>query len=235
MKKVALMQPYLFPYLGYFQMINAVDTFIAYDDVQWMKGGWINRNRILVDGKPQYITLPIKKDSFTKNINERVLLESIEVEKQNILTSIKEQYSDAPYFNEAYGVIERCFANKEMNAANFIVDALKTCANYLGITTEILLSSDIEDKNIGLRAQDRVLDIISRVGAEEYINAIGGQGLYDRDVFAMHGIQLYFIKMGDISYRQFNESFVPGLSIIDIMMFNSQSEIKEMLNNYELI
>lgn len=235
MKKVALMQPYLFPYLGYFQMIGAVNLFIAYDDVQWIKGGWINRNRILANGEAEYISLPIKKDSYKKHIRERILSGASEVDKQYILTEIREKYTGAPYFESTMKVIERCFSFEDTNVSRFVVHSLQVCSEHLGIKTDIIFSSDITGKKDGLRSQDRVMDIVSSVGAEEYINAIGGQGLYNEEAFLAKKIKLSFIKMGDIKYRQFNDSFTPGLSIIDVMMFNSPLEIKAMLSNYELL
>lgn len=235
MKKIALMQPYLFPYIGYFQLIKAVDVFIVYDDVQWMKGGWINRNRVLIDGQPEYIILPIKKDSHTKNINEREFPVSFQADKQAMLEKIREAYSYAPYFNPTLQVIERCFEDNNLNAAEFITHALQICCEYLDITTKIIMSSEMTDKTEGLRAQDRVIDIVSRLGATNYINAIGGQELYSRQAFAEHNIKLSFIKPHLTEYKQYDNDFVPGLSIIDVMMFNSKEEVLQLLNNYELL
>lgn len=235
MTKVALMQPYLFPYIGYFQLIHAVDTFIAYDDVQWMKGGWINHNRILVDGRPEYITLPVKQDSHTKNINEREFSANFEADKQAILAKLTESYANAPYFEPALKVVERCFADKNPDAAVFIVNSLRVCCEYMGIKTTIIMSSDIADKTDGLRAQDRVIDTVKRVGATHYINAIGGQDLYSKSAFAEHAMELSFIKSDLTEYEQFGDAFVPGLSIIDIMMFNSQEDTTRILESFELV
>lgn len=235
MKKVALMQPYLFPYLGYFQLIQSVDLFIAYDDVQWIKGGWINRNRILADGQPAYLTLPVKKGSLKDKINQREFIEDIENKKAEILELLMEYYGNAPYFNQAFGVVRKSLNFNEPTVSLFVFNSIKVICEYIGIGTEMILSSSIKNKNSTLRGQDRVIDIVESMGATQYINAVGGQDLYDREVFANHGIELSFIKSGENSYKQLGDSFVPGLSIIDVMMFNSPDEIREMLQDYELI
>lgn len=234
-KTVALMQPYAFPYIGYFQLIHVVDVFISYDDVQWIKGGWINRNRVLVDGEPEYITLPVAKDSMTKYINERFLVDTFDDSKTNILELLAEQYSEAPYYNDAIVVIERCLSFRNLNVADFVTNSLKEICIYLGIHTKIIYSSSLEGKNTEVRSQDRVLDIISKVDAKKYINAIGGRELYSKDIFSQHGIELSFIKTIPIEYGQLGSEFTPNLSIIDVMMFNSVDQITVMLNNYELI
>ena len=227
------MQPYLFPYLGYFQLIKAVDLYIVYDDVQWMKGGWINRNRILESGKPVYVTLPVKKDSVTKHINERYFVENFDVEKKMLLNRINEAYQGAPHFDETIKLLENIFSYTEQNAALFLLNSLQLCCEYMNITTEISLSSQI-DKTLSLKAQKRVIDINESVGSTDYINAIGGKELYDTDTFAQHGITLSFIKSIPVEYKQFSDTWVPHLSIIDVLMFNSKKEVNRMLESYEL-
>lgn len=235
MKKVALMQPYLFPYLGYFQLIKSADLFIVNDDVQWIKGGWINRNRILFNGDPGYITLPVQKDSYKKLINERVLAEPFTKNKQTILKAIKAQYKSAPHFSQAINVIEHSLEYDEPSVSLFTTNALRIIADYLGINTEFMFASNIPGRALDARAQDRVIDTIKQVEADMYINAIGGTELYDKDSFTRQGIELKFIKMNDITYKQSNDLFSPNLSIIDVMMFNSRDEIRKMLDEYQLI
>lgn len=234
MKKVAIMQPYLFPYIGYFQLIKAVDLFIVYDDVQWIKGGWINRNRVLSLEGVSYVTLPVKKDSFSKQIKERVFADNIEAEKHKLLNDLTSVYKDAPYFIQTMKLIESCLSSEDNNVASFIVQSLVNICEYLGISTEIIYSSTL-DKKANLKSQERVININEQVGANWYINPIGGQELYDRGTFSSHGIDLYFIKTNPINYKQINEEYIPNLSIIDVMMFNSRQEINNMLINYELI
>lgn len=228
------MQPYLFPYLGYFQLIQSVDEFIVYDNVQYMKGGWINRNRILEDGEVNYISLPVKKDSYRKFINERYFTDNIEVAKLEILDRIKNQYFNAPYFNSAYNVVSDILSNKEMNVSSFVDFSIRRICDYIGINTKIIKSSDLGDFPES-KGRDRVVDICRSVGAKSYINAIGGVDLYDKSWFLDKGIDIKFIKSRNISYRQFDKDFIGGLSIVDVMMFNSPGDILKILDEYDLV
>jgi hypothetical protein len=233
-KKIAIMQPYVFPYIGYFQLINSVDQFIVYDNIQYTKKGWINRNRILANGKDQLITLPIKKNSDYLNIVERELSESWEKDKNKILNIIKSSYSKAPYFQETFELISKCLNYSEVNLFKFIYNSIVLINDYLEIKTSITISSTI-DIDHTLRSQDKVLSLCKSQNAEIYINSIGGMELYDKKIFKQNNIELNFIKSNPIQYKQFNTEFVSWLSIIDVLMFNSKEQIKEYLNNYTLI
>jgi hypothetical protein len=232
--KLAIMQPYFFPYIGYFQLINSVDKFIIYDNIQYTKKGWINRNRILVNKKDQLITLPLKKDSDYLNIVERELSESWEIDKNKILNVIKSSYNKAPYFQDTFKLISKCLNNPETNLFKFIYDNIISINNYLEIKTPIVISSTI-DIDHTLKSQDKVLSLCKSQNADIYINSIGGTELYDKEIFKNNNIKLNFLKSNSIQYKQFNNEFIPWLSIIDVMMFNSKQQIKEYLNNYTLI
>ena len=232
--KLGIMQPYLFPYIGYFQLIDAVDQFVIHDDVQWVKGGWINRNRILVQGQPHYITLPLQKDSSLLNINQRRLSLDIESQGKKIIRQIEGAYANAPYFDSVLPLVSRCFACQERNVSAFIVNALRECCDYLGVNTPFVLSSGLDKRN-ELRAEERVLNINMVMGASHYINPIGGTELYDKTHFSEKGLRLSFIKARNVPYAQFHDhEFVPFLSIVDVMMFNSQQEIAGQLSEYDL-
>jgi hypothetical protein len=228
------MQPYLFPYIGYFQLISAVDRMVIHDDVKWIKGGWINRNRILISDEPQYITLPVLRQSSELNINQRLFTADSSKQKKKQLRRIENAYRKAPYFKQVFPVLENIFACGERNVAEFVIGALKECCIYLKLDTPLVISSNIE-KNNDLCAEDRVLDICSRLHASCYINLMGGVSLYDRTHFLEKGIRLKFIKSRDMEYKQFNNSFVPCLSIIDVMMFNNEHSITRMLDEYDLV
>jgi len=232
--KLAIMQPYFFPYIGYFQLINSVDKFIIYDNIQYTKKGWINRNRILVNGKDQLITLPIKKDSDYLNVVQRKLSESWVNDKNKILNLIKSSYNKSPYFEKIFSLVSECINNPETNLFKFIYDSILLIKEFLGIKTEIVISSLIEVDH-SLKSQEKVLSLCKNQNAKIYINSIGGVELYDKKVFEENGIELNFIKTNPIKYKQFGDQFVPWLSIIDILMFNNKDEINKYLNEYTLI
>jgi len=233
-KKLAIMQPYIFPYIGYFQLINSVDEFVIYDNIQYTKKGWINRNRILVNGKDQLITIPLKKDSDYLDVINRELSESWDKDKNKTLNIIKTSYNKSPFFKETFELISQCLNNSEKNLFKFIYDSIILINNHLDIKTSIIISSTVNiDHN--LKSQDKVLALCKARNATQYINSIGGIELYSKDIFSQQGIKLNFIKSNPIQYKQFNNSFISWLSIIDVMMFNSKEQIKEYLNNYTLI
>jgi len=233
--KVAIMQPYLFPYIGYFQLIGAVDQFVIHDDVQWIKGGWINRNRILIAGEPHYITLPVQKASSSLNINDRELVTDVERHKNKILRQVESAYRNAPHFDEVLSLVSRCFAPQERKLSIFVTDTLRGCCSYLGLGTHFILSSEL-DKNNELKGEQRVLNIVTAVGASHYFNPIGGTELYDRRHFSAKGVTLSFMKARPVPYRQLQaRKFVPFLSIIDVMMFNSKQELAGLLSEYDLL
>jgi len=230
--KIAIMQPYFFPYLAYWQVINAVDKYVVYDDVAYIKGGWINRNNILINNKAHLITLPLENSSSFRNINEiEVIKNKKQIEK--VIKAINLAYGKAPYFKDIMPIIEKLILNNsfisELNY-NSIIEINK----YLNIKTEIILSGNLKKDN-NLKAQDKVIHINKILNSNIYINAIGGQELYNKEDFKKENIELKFIKMLPYKYKQFKNEFVANLSIIDILMFNSIDEIKKLLNNFELI
>jgi hypothetical protein len=233
-KKVAIMQPYFFPYIGYFQLINSVDEFIIYDNIQYTKKGWINRNRILANGEDQLFTLPIKKDSDYLNVVERTISDTWIKERIKLLNVIHSSYSKAPYFKEINELIKDCLLDDEINLFKFLLNNLNKINNYLNISTPIVISSNIKIDH-SLKSQNKVLSICGEQKANTYINAIGGVELYNKKIFLEQNITLNFIKSENIEYKQFNNKFIPWLSIIDVMMFNSVEEIKKYLNSYTLI
>lgn len=231
--KIAIMQPYLFPYLGYFQLIEAVDVFVIHDDVQYIKGGWINRNYILVNGKRHLFSFGLKKESYQLNINQRYLSQSYETEKRKFLQTIDFQYRRAPNFKQSYEMITKIMSSNKTSISSLIIASLHKLCNHLGIQTKILVSSDLKnDKR--LKGQDKVIDIVHYLCGTRYINLSGGQELYSKDEFHKRGIDLKFLRTKKIIYKQFNNEFVPDLSIIDVMMFNSKYEMRQLLDEYEL-
>ncbi len=224
------MQPYLFPYIGYFQLMNAADEFVVYDNIQFSKKGWINRNRILDNGSAIYITAPLKKDSDYLDIKDRWLADTWAIERKKMLNRITASYKKAPCFDIVYPVIEKCILFGEMNLFKFIFNSLTLLKEYLEIPASFVISSSIEI-NHTLKAEEKVISICKARSAKTYLNPVGGVALYDKDDFKKEGIDLQFLKANDISYPQFNTAFVPSLSIIDVMMFNSKDSVKDLLNS----
>jgi hypothetical protein len=231
--KVAIMQPYWIPYIGYFQLINAVDTFVIYDNIEYTKKGWINRNRILTNGKEVLLSLPVKKDSDFLNVNQRYLSETFPKDKIKILSKIKESYKKAPHFQTVFPLVESILDHNQGSLFDFIHHSILVICEYLSINTAIVISSSIQiDHN--LKAQDKVIAIAKKLSATQYINAIGGVDLYDKATFEANDLQLHFIKSNPFQYQQFDNDFIPWLSVIDVMMFNSKEEIKAFLSNITL-
>jgi len=230
--RLAVMQPYLFPYIGYFQLINAVDSFVLYDDVSFIKQGWINRNRILVSGKPLFFTVPIKKQSSFKRISETEIVEDQRWLKK-VLSSLKYSYGKAVYFNEAMDIVTGVLCAKTRLISEMASISLVSICNYLDIGTKFIYNPDGYN-NSSLKKEDRIIDICLKEGADEYINLIGGKELYSKEKFQAKGIGLHFLEPKDIRYVQFGADFAPWLSIIDVIMFNPIERIKHYLRDYIL-
>jgi WbqC-like protein family len=230
--KVAIMQAYFFPYIGYFQLIAAVDLFILYDNVKYTKKGWINRNRMLQNGKDVTFSLPLRSDSDYLDIRERELAANFDRDK--LLNQIRGAYARAPYFSETFPLVEQIVRHEDNNLFRFLHHSIAKTCQHLGIGTEIRISSSVAIDH-ELKNQDKVLALCEEVGASTYVNAIGGTELYSNERFRAKGIDLKFIKSKPFEYRQFGEPFVPWLSIIDVMMFNSVDGISHALPGYDLL
>lgn len=234
MRKIAAMQPYLFPYLGYFQLINAVDEFVLGDVLQYEKESWINRNRILIGGKVKLVTFPLKKEKFGSSINERVFADTFREEVGRLLKSIKLSYSRAANFKDFFPVLEEILLFQSNNLALYSENSIRFLCEYMGITTPIRLASTFGFP-FRMEKQERVIQTVKALNGVVYINPIGGAALYDHPTFRAHGLQLRFHRMGDVTYRQFTELFQPSLSIIDVLMFNPPSCLSPLLDRYSLV
>jgi hypothetical protein len=215
-------------------LINAVDEFVIYDNIEFTKKGWINRNRILVNGKDAIISLPLKKGSDFLNINERFLANTWEVDRKKLLNRISESYRKAPYYKETYELVEKCIMHEERNLFKFILHSVENLLFFLNIDTKLIISSSIL-LNDNLKGEEKVIAICKERGVDIYINPIGGLELYDKAIFKKNNLELQFQKSNNIGYNQYDNDFIPWLSIIDVMMFNSLNEIKSYMSKYELI
>jgi len=230
------MQPYFFPYIGYFQLIAAVNKFVIYDDVNFIKGGWINRNNILINKKSSLFTVPLVKVSSNTPINEtKINLKFYNIWKVKFLRSLEHSYKKAPYFTEVCNLIKNVLEINENDLiSKLAVNSIKNVIDYLQLDTEIC--ETLENYNNKTKnGQERVLDICRIEQASQYINPIGGIELYSKNTFKENGIVLNFVKSKPIVYTQFDNNFSPCLSIIDVLMFNSVSDVNKMINQYELV
>lgn len=232
--KIGVMQPYLFPYIGYWQLINAVDKFVILDDVNYIMRGYINRNTILLNGKLHKFTIPMKKASQNKLIMDTELA-FIEEDKKRFLATITTAYKRAPYYGQVYPMLEKIVCNDEADLTAYIQYSLETIAEYLQLDTVFLRSSQI-DKDSSLRAQDRIVAICKQLDADIYINPCGGRSLYNHEAFARESMQLRFLdtRTEQIKYQQNQDNFEKNLSIIDVLMFNDVDTIKRFLEEYDL-
>jgi len=230
--KLGIMQPYFLPYIGYWQLINAVDKYVIYDDVNYIKGGWVNRNNILFEGQKKYINVPMQGSSSFKKINEiRVNNDDKLISKTLFL--IEQAYIKAPYYNNILPLLCSILKCGKDNLSEYLIESIHIICTYLDIETELIVSSCMEKDN-ELKAQDKVLAICEQLGATEYYNAVGGQELYAHDEFKMRNMKLRFLEPQNITYKQFGDEFYGNLSIVDVMMFNPRERIKGFLHEYIL-
>lgn len=224
------MQPYFLPYIGYWQLLNTVDKFVVYDNIEYTKKGWINRNRFLQNGQEQLFTIPISKGSDTLDICERTI--SSDFNRAQLISKFENAYRKAPNFKGAFPVIKAIINNKTHDLFDYLFASIQNTALYIGIDTSKLLISSELDIDHALKAEDKVLAICHSLGAQEYINPIGGLSMYDKARFSKHNIELKFIQSQLVEYQQLNTTFTPWLSIVDIMMCNESSAIKKMLDSF---
>lgn len=228
---VASHQPYFLPYLPYWQLIHMADRFLIGDDFAFMKGGWIARNRILVQGSPQYLRMEVQDRSSFRLISE-TLRAPLPVD--NKLRTLEMAYHKAPFFKDGFSLAEEVICCPERNLAEFLEHSIRTVCAYLGITTPIGHTSDLPGNRL-LKREERIYDFCHRLGADRYVNAIGGRAMYHGEEFALQGIRLQFLQSWHTPYPQFGGPFVEKLSILDAIMFNSREQLHEMLDQYTLI
>ncbi len=231
--KLGIMQPYFLPYIGYWQLLNAVDRYVIYDDVNFINRGWINRNRILIGGKPAYFNLPVLGASQNKLIKDIQVNHDRRLLNKSLKT-IELTYKKAPFFEAVFPLMVLILNCRQESLSDFLQNSIELICQYLEIETGLVVSSALK-KNNDLKGEEKILEICSLLKVSEYYNAIGGWKLYSSERFREKGIELKFLKTAPIVYTQFNNEFQPNLSILDVMMFNPVPKIKKMLEQYTLI
>lgn len=224
------MQPYFMPYIGYFQLMAAVDKYVVYDDVNYIKGGWVARNNLIIGGKKQMFHIELSGASPNKLFNEVYIRDDF----RKLRKTLQMNYSKTPYYNQTMELMENVFSYEDKRLSHFIANSFRLILSYLSIDTELIMSSDLQKDNT-LKGKDKVIDICRRLSADTYFNAIGGQELYSKEEFLEHGIELCFVKPQEVAYPQTVVSFVPWLSMIDVLMNNSAEDVRELLKAFEIV
>lgn len=231
--RVAIMQPYFLPYIGYFQLIRAADIFIVYDNIKYTKKGWINRNRFLLNGADAVFTLPLAKGSDSLDVVQRELSPSFDAEA--LLCKFRGAYCRAPYVNETLSLLEGITRFKDRNLFRYIKNSIDAVCAHLEAKTTILVSSELQIDH-SLRGVERVIAMCKEVGADTYLNPIGGVSLYRKEDFDRNNLNILFVNSKIREYQQFSTEFVPSLSIIDVLMFSPLGEVRRsIIEDYELI
>lgn len=226
--KLAIMQPYVFPYIGYFQLAAAVDRFVFYDDVNFIKNGWINRNRMLLGDQVHYVTVPLAGASSSLKICD-VLIQPREHWLRKLLELIRHAYAKAPNYASVSELISGIFATPTEQISVLASHSVTEICRYLDMGTVFVPTSSAY-ANSQLKGEERVLDICHQERARTYVNLPGGRELYSPEAFAAEGLELAFIEPDLRPYRQSGSTFHPALSILDVLMYNSREEVKDMLS-----
>ncbi len=224
--RLAIMQPYFLPYIGYFQLMTAVDKFILLDDVNFINRGWINRNRIAVSGEPHWLTLPLVKASQNRLINEIEIVDD-ETWKTKTMRMLETSYAGAPFAREILPIFSKLLTEAKGRLSPFLYHSLSELADYIGIEVKIEPTSAMYPKG-GQSGAARILDICRKEGATAYLNLSGGRELYNLEMFAAHDIELLFLdpNLTALSLRHGGREG-PSLSILDLLLFNSATAIRE--------
>lgn len=233
--RLGIMQPYFFPYIGYISLIKNVDKFILLDDVQFIRHGWIERNRILKPtGGWQYISVPLEKHGQKIAIKD-IKINNFQQWKSKIISQLT-YYKKAPYYRKVMSLVEGLFDKEYSNITELDKAAIEQVLIYLEINTpiEIFRNMKVEIED-AMSADEWALNICRRIdGVNEYWNPKGGKSFFDTEKYKRNGIKLRFQEVEIKEYPQLGSEFEPGLSILDVMMFNDPKEINKMLDRYQI-
>lgn len=230
-KKLAIMQPYIFPYVGYFSLINSSDKILFYDDVNFIKRGWIHRQRILINDKDHLFTIPLNKPSQNKKINQIEISEN--ESRVKIIKSIENAYKKAPYFKEVFPIIEKVILGKYTHIDEMAISSLVAVCKYLNLEINYDRTSKADPNSQGQEKCERLASITKTLGFSNYVNVIND--MYDKETFKTKGVNLFFNDHKIKPYKQFGKPFVSHLSIIDVLMFNSIKDVKKLILSYHII
>lgn len=231
--RLAVMQPYFVPYIGYWQLMAAVDQFVVYDDVNYITRGWVNRNRVLMNGAPNYLTIPVLKASQNSKICDLSISDDIKW-REKARKTVQHSYSKAPFFDEAILIVNKILDIPARNLSEYLTEQLRILADVLDLNVMIVRSSE-RYKNRHLERADRLISICKHEGAKTYVNSPGGRELYSKDYFATNDIELLFIDSKHFDYTQPGaENFIPNLSILDVIFHCGVARTRELTKLYNL-
>ena len=222
---IAVMQPYIFPHLEYFQLIHATDMFVIFDDVCFMKRSYITRNKIAVKNAAYRFSVPVMSASQNKLIKDLKVNPDL-----SLLKTLKHSYSKAPHFNTVFPLLQAVMLYPDDNLARFVTNSLQVVCRYLEIDTQFCYSSQIP---LIVTGRDKIIPLCHHFSAGTYVNKEGGVMIYDSKTFEKEHILLRFVK-SKVTYERVN-GFIPNLSIIDMLMFNSVDQIQQHLKKYQLL
>ena len=217
-------QPYFLPYFPYWQLIHAGDLFLVGDDLAFIRHGWIPRNRIWINGMPVYFRVEVRGASSNRLISE---LQILPPDRKGMLRTLEMAYHKAPFFADGFALASRILSCPSLELVPFLTASIREVCAYLGIDTPIGFTSALEG-NALLRREERIFDFCHRLGADRYVNAIGGRSLYRVYDFRRHGIRLQFLHSTAALTH-------PQLSVMDAVMHHSREELHEKLDHYELL
>lgn len=232
--RVASMQPYLFPYVGYFQLLHCADIFVLLDDVAFIQKGWVNRNRILVGQQAHLFTIPLAGSSQNRLIKDISLLPDLRT-RRKLLATIEQAYRGASEFEQVFPLLTELLHAPESDLTTLVLDSLARIQAHLGQPLPTIVRSSAINKDPQLTGQERILALCQALGATEYVNMLGGAALYSAADFAGRGIALRLLQPTLTPYAQGSAAFVPGLSIIDVLMHNSPAHVRELFGQGVLL
>lgn len=228
--KGAIMQPYFFPYIGYYQLAYEVEKFVFLDDVTFIKQGYINRNSILMNGRRHEFSVPVSKISSYRRIDNHEYTGDF----TGFLRLIEQNYKKAPHFPVVMPLIEEVALHHDNNVARKNAASVMSVFKYIGMARDFAFSSNVRLKE-GQKGQDRILALCKELEFLKYRNAIGGKNLYSYEAFSAAGIELKFIQSNIQSYTQGNHEFISNLSIIDVLMHCDKPTILKHLSDFSLV
>lgn len=218
--KIGIMQPYAFPYIGYYQLVFAVDKFVFLDDVNYIKRGWINRNNIQVNGSPSLFTIPVENASLTRKISEHRVASTYDDWRRNFYKTLEYSYKHAQFYREVVDVVHRTLDDKE-NLSHLCIESVLNVCDYMEVKRDVMLSSTLD---VNTKREQRILDICKKLNGNTYINPIGGQTLYEKGFFESNDIELNFLQT----------NYMSNLSIIDVLMHHGKSS-RNFLQEFSLV